>query len=328
MRKHTLRNAIRLALLGASFLSAAALAVDVDEFEPNQPIGYPQSLTSSDGTITVHGVIGTLFGLAVPDVDFYSFYAEPSIDPTKTINIETYGFMSGTNPNPVNTFLAVFGPAPDYKVLRYSADVGLPPGLGHDYRDAVIKNFQPQVAGMYTVGVTGYPCTLIDGGVLLGQRGAPTCSPNNTYSNGRYTLVISGVGSSLMQINIEIKPGGGTSTAPINPKSKGKIPVALLSSTDFNAVMVNVDSLRFGPNGTEAKASSCGNDGEDVNGDGLLDLVCHFDNQSAGFSSTDAEGIVTGEASASVTSSSETSTQGRRFEGRGFLKVMPVQHAY
>lgn len=326
MRKHTLHNTTRLALLCVSFLSAPAHAVDVDEVESNQPIGSAQLLSGGE-TITVRGVIGQLFVLAVPDADFYSFYAEPSNDPTKTINIETYG-MSGTNPSPVNTFLAVFGPGPDYKVLRYNADIGYPPGPGHDYRDAKIPNFKPEAAGIYTVGVTSAPCTFRDGGVLLGLRGAATCAPYNTYGNGRYSLVISGVGSPVMQINIDIKPGSGTSDAPINPKSKGKIPVALLSSADFNAVMVNVDSLRFGPTGTEAEANSCGKDGEDVNGDGRLDLVCHFDNQSAGFSSTDAEGMVRGEIGASAAGSSAASTAARHFEGRGFLKITPVQRVY
>ena len=317
MRKHTLRNTIRIALLGASFISAAALAADVDEIEPNQPINQPQQLTSDGGTITVHGVLGSLSGFAVPDVDFFSFYATTA----DTINIDVYGYKYNGVPyvKTVDTILALFGPAPDYIVLHQFSKIDSNT-LDHDQRDARIQNFTPTVAGWYTVGVT-YE------GRWFGDKGILTRNTYNT-KNGVYTLVIAGTSPQVMQINIDIKPGSGTSDAPINPRSKGKIPVALLSSADFNAVMVNVDSLRFGPTGTEAEANSCGTDGEDVNGDGLLDLVCHFDNQSAGFSSDSTEGIVTGETGASGTTSSAMSNKGRRFEGRGYLKVTPALRVY
>lgn len=77
-------------------------------------------------------------------------------------------------------------------------------------------------------------------------------------------------------VSIAIKPGSGSLT-PINSKSPGKIPVAILSTPSFNAVtQVDVTSLTFGRAGTEESLDFCDRSGEDVNGDGLLDLICHF----------------------------------------------------
>ncbi|MGE5240066.1 MAG: pre-peptidase C-terminal domain-containing protein [Bacteroidota bacterium] len=309
MRKHTLHNAVQIALLGASLIAGVAYADD--EIEPNQPIGSAQPVTivpgsgGEKGSATVHGVLGNLTGSPVGDVDFYSFYG--LVGDVVTVDID--GGIGGARS--VDTIVAVFGPAPGYKKLRENDDAGFPldPGSTSPY-DSRIDNFLLPATGTYTVGVSSYPRRFTDGGGLMS-------SSLNSKSNGDYTLIISGVSPPVLQINIDIKPGDGDSAAPINPKSKGKIPVALLSSAEFNAVTVKTDSLRFGPTGSEASLSACGNDGEDVNGDGLLDLVCHFDNQRAAFSATDEEGIVKG-----------MTDDGRAFEGRGRLKVVPAKRAY
>ncbi|HEX6266161.1 MAG TPA: hypothetical protein VFZ81_04625, partial [Burkholderiales bacterium] len=78
-----------------------------------------------------------------------------------------------------------------------------------------------------------------------------------------------------------------------------------------NALEVNRASITFGPTGTEAGQPRCGKAGSDVNGDGHLDLVCHFDNQAAGFDQNHSSGVIMGET-----------LSGKRFEGRGWLKVI------
>lgn len=94
-------------------------------------------------------------------------------------------------------------------------------------------------------------------------------------------------------IGIAIKPGD--STSPINPNSKGKTPVAILSTSSFNAVKsVDLSSLSFGSLGTESSLVFCNPNGEDVNNDGLLDLVCHFDTQATSFQNGDGLGTLKG----------------------------------
>jgi len=84
----------------------------------------------------------------------------------------------------------------------------------------------------------------------------------------------------FVHVSIDIKPGSSTNS--INARSRGKIPVAILSSSDFNApVHVDVASLTFGRTGTERSLAFC--NAQDVNRDGLEDLLCHFDTQSAAF---------------------------------------------
>jgi hypothetical protein len=93
---------------------------------------------------------------------------------------------------------------------------------------------------------------------------------------------ITGCAPSVIEVTIDIKPGSDPNS--INPKSKGKIPVAILSTSDFDAPNeVDWDSLTFGPTGDEDSLAFCSPSPEDVNYDGLDDLVCHFDTQSAEF---------------------------------------------
>ena len=98
----------------------------------------------------------------------------------------------------------------------------------------------------------------------------------------------------VMPVEISIKPGSAP-PVPINAGSHGTIPVAILSTSSFNAVTsVDTSSLTFGRTGHEKSLAFCNMGGEDVNGDGLPDLVCHFQTQATGFQSGDTLGILMG----------------------------------
>ncbi len=119
----------------------------------------------------------------------------------------------------------------------------------------------------------------------------PVASTNTGY--GQYTIASPPV-ARVMQIGIDIKPGGNVNS--INMKSQGKIPVAILSADNFNApAEVDCALLKFGRTGDEASLASCGANPEDVNGDGRPDLVCHFTTQLTGFQIGDTEGILKGQ---------------------------------
>ncbi len=73
----------------------------------------------------------------------------------------------------------------------------------------------------------------------------------------------------------------------------GKLPVAILSTEGFDAPnQLNPNSLTFGSTGDEPRLAFCNPKGEDINGDGLTDLVCHFNTQSTEFVCDDTEGIL------------------------------------
>jgi hypothetical protein len=288
-------------IFAAALLAVPGLALAASESEPNQPVSSGQTVAiQSDGTSTLDAVIGVNSGTAVLDLDFFSFSGKEG----DVVTLDIDGGMGGTRN--VDTIMAIYSTAAGYPMLRYNDDGGTPldPGSTHAF-DSRIVNFRLPTSGTYVVGVSSYPRRLQNGG---------TTSSNTigTNSNGDYTLIISGVTPPLVQINIDIKPGSGE-VAPINPKARGKIPVALLGSSEFVVADVDTAKLTFGHSGNEASLSKCSDPG-DVNGDVFPDMVCHFENQDAKFQPTDDEAILRGQLQ-----------DGRQFEGRGWLKVVPVK---
>jgi hypothetical protein len=88
---------------------------------------------------------------------------------------------------------------------------------------------------------------------------------------------------SVLTIEMMIKPPA-TPPVPINPYAQGKVRVAILSSGPFDAVtQVDRSSLTFGHTGDEKGLAFCNDKATDANGDGLADLVCHFNMPLTGF---------------------------------------------
>lgn len=114
-------------------------------------------------------------------------------------------------------------------------------------------------------------------------------------------------------VNISIKPGSAQ-PVPINPRSHGLTPIAIISTQQFDAV-TNIDthSLTFGPTGDEQSFAFCDKEGEDVNGDRLPDLVCHFNTRSTQFLPSDSVGILVGKT-----------IQGSPFVGIEKVVVKPI----
>lgn len=84
--------------------------------------------------------------------------------------------------------------------------------------------------------------------------------------------------SEFIPIEIDIKPGSDPNS--INIKSKGRIPVAILSTSSFDAASVNTDTVRFGRTGSEASAVHSAL--VDIDADGNLDLILHFKRTETG----------------------------------------------
>jgi len=97
----------------------------------------------------------------------------------------------------------------------------------------------------------------------------------------------------FIPVAIDIKPGGFPNAIKLT--SKSTIPVAILSSSTFSAPTgVDKTSLTFGRTGNAPSLAFCDSTGEDVNRDGLLDLVCHFYTQKTGFQIADTKGVLRG----------------------------------
>jgi hypothetical protein len=290
----------------AVMLALPGLAQAVSEREANHPVANGQHLEiessgGATGGATVDGVIGNLSGPAAVDIDYFVFEGQAG----DVVTLDIDGGIGGLRN--VDTIVAVFGPAPTYAVLRQVDDATTIDSGSISKLDSRIENFKLPATGAYVVGVSSFPRKFNATG-----GGTSSTSVTSATANGDYTLIISGVTLPVLQISIEIKPGSGD-VAPINPKSHGKIPVALLGAADFAVDDVDTDSLGFGHTGNESSLAKCGTPG-DVNGDLYPDLVCHFENQAAKWDSSDEEGILRGRLE-----------NGMKFEGRGWLKVVPVK---
>jgi hypothetical protein len=302
-KKNAVHCAVAVAFITAS--TAANLAFAIDEAEPNNSITSPQALQITSGSVEVSGVIGTFSKTtpAIDDVDFYSF--EAGAGSVVNIDIDGGAKSASAPTRSVDTVVAVFDS--HLKIIRQVDDLPLtkPIDAGSISRaDSYLENVVLPYSGRYIVGVTTFGRKFKDGGAL---------ESNVVRTNGSYTMIISGILPAVQQISIQIKPGSGEE-APVNPRSKGSIPVALMSSADFDALKVDHASVTFGVNGDERSLARCNKEGEDINGDGKLDLVCHFDNQAAAFEPGDFEGIVKGRSDKGL------------FEGRGYVRIVGTKN--
>jgi len=82
-----------------------------------------------------------------------------------------------------------------------------------------------------------------------------------------------------LTVDLDIKPGSDRN--PVNPRSRGLLPVTVFSSDSFDVTDIDPDTVRL----AGASIAVRGKHGkymahpEDIDGDGLLDLVVHFDTQ-------------------------------------------------
>ena len=125
-------------------------------------------------------------------------------------------------------------------------------------------------------------------------------------------------------MDIDIKPGSDPCSWDCRDV-KRELPVALLSTTDFAAPTADAESVRFGKARTAAaevnkKKEVAKRHVEDVNKDGLLDMVFHFRFGDTGFSCDD---IPAGEKSFTLTGTLTGETQnGTAIEGEDNLRLV------
>ena len=95
-----------------------------------------------------------------------------------------------------------------------------------------------------------------------------------------------------LEVEIDIRPESEEN--PVNPWSQGVIPVAILGTADFDVDDVDRSTLAFGPAGA-APAHKAGGHREDVDTDGLTDLLSHYETAESGIALGELEACVTGE---------------------------------
>jgi len=89
------------------------------------------------------------------------------------------------------------------------------------------------------------------------------------------------------RILIDIKPGNDQN--PVNPRSEGRLTIAILTTADFDASTVDTSTIRFGPGGAEPVWYRI----KDIDHDGDWDLVLKVMTHENGIACGDTEATLT-----------------------------------
>jgi beta-propeller repeat-containing protein len=107
-----------------------------------------------------------------------------------------------------------------------------------------------------------------------------TSGPDVTFNGGGYDAFVAKVSRPILAVMIDVKPNAYPNV--INLGSSGVIPVAILSSKDFDAAQVDPATVSLSGSGVavRGKGSRLMASMADVNNDQLLDLVLHVETEN------------------------------------------------
>lgn len=149
--------------------------------------------------------------------------------------------------------------------------------------------------------------------VLYENATEPVSLTFDCHAGATVTLTAPGVGP--QPVDIDIKPGSYPNA--INLGSNGVIPVAILSSDAFDATTVDPETVSLAGAGVavRGKGNKCLASQEDVNGDGLTDLVVKIETENLGPGTfQNGTAILTGETS-----------DGVKFTGSDEITIVPPE---
>ena len=136
----------------------------------------------------------------------------------------------------------------------------------------------------------------IDGSTII----ASDTSDNPLGSDSGAAYIFEAPGGPLVTaVTIDIKPDGEPNS--ISLKGKGVIPVAILTTDDFNAFVEirpeDAAGILFFPAGADPGVAPAHNPAGhvgDVDGDGDLDVLVHYRTQDSGIGASDEEACISG----------------------------------
>lgn len=190
-----------------------------------------------------------------------------------------------------------------------------------------VMSDQPGALEVASSGILGSTTTIYPA-APFGARGLET-GPNNFFKDS-YTFN----GSSINVRMFVIEPGdwirvvtlahfnGTILIQPLqNPNSinlgrKGVLPIGLISTDELNALDVDIDSVEFGDPTLTATVKPLRSAVEDINGDGVDDVIFHFSMKEivaeGALDADSVEGLLTG-----------TTTAGNPFSALDSVRIVP-----
>ncbi len=142
-------------------------------------------------------------------------------------------------------------------------------------------NFFPQTSGYWNIGSSATFTSDKTGELWLGFNDAARSMGHGVADNRGLVTALISVIPVPVTVTIDIKASN--------------VPVAILSSTTFDAVTVDRSTVEFaGAHPLPNYCSQLGEIPEDVDGDGLLDIVFYFKTQDLNLQPDDTEACLTG----------------------------------
>ena len=131
-----------------------------------------------------------------------------------------------------------------------------------------------------------------------------------TFDGVNHFSTIVGLLPNAIHVDVDIKPGETPNV--INPGSKGTIAVAIMSTPTFDVTKVDWGTISF--SGASVAQNKKGNwqvSMVDMNGDGLDDVIAHFQTKQLLLGPTDTQAVVDGQTA-----------DGRRFRSTDSVKIL------
>jgi len=185
---------------------------------------------------------------------------------------------------------------------------GIPSGYNNDYSD---MNGDWTNSGNninedpFFVGSGNYRLQDISPCIDAGDNSAPELPEFDFDGNPRMIdgdgdgIAIADMGAyeyyiGIVEVSIDIKPGTYPNT--INLGSQGNVPVAIFSTSDFDTTTIDPTTVTLAGTSVKLKRKDTQMSSfEDVNGDGLKDIVVHFDITALELTVGDMEAFLEGE---------------------------------
>lgn len=248
---------------------------------------------------TVDGTIQDAFKNGIPDTVLEGSIVEaldvPSFEDRGIIEFSLAGVSQPIfKAELVLPVFASNGPFPfTVDVFGYTGDGVLT--LSDWFQGSLLTSFSYSGEQTVTLDVTSFINSRVAAGDAFVGFNFQFAVPSNINLNGP-TIAIGSlefppaaslrINESSPLISIDIR-------SSINPRSKGKIPVAILTTDTFDATTVDPSTVLFGATGTEAAPVHFAL--EDVDGDGDIDLILHFNTRDTGIACGDSSASLTGE---------------------------------
>jgi hypothetical protein len=244
------------------------------------------SQLSIDGAapVDVSGASFTITGMTLDDIDFFP---GGTVSQFNAIWSFDFGILGVFTPDPGTAFYQqlVGGSFTEIAVVRIGLDF-------NPFNLALNFPLNPVPCADADFGcVLGSPT--IDG---LGLVGSVITNVSGDFLDLRFhsALVTSmSVTEKVATVALDIKPGSDPNCFNIN--GHGVIPVAILGSATFDVTVIDLTTLSFAGLEIRMKGNNsplCGVD--DTNDDGILDLVCHFEDEPSSWLPDDGEATLTG----------------------------------